>query len=222
MKRREAGSIEERIKVKKYLIRWTCAGCERYKHADLKRHNCIVKGDFIEAQAELARMLRPTGNEPAQPTERTFASYMEQEWAQYTRNNWKDSTKVTQGSFVARHIRPYFDRMTLSKIGPSDVVKFHETLEQKNLSRRSRRTIHSILATMFSHATDTLELISKSPVKKQLAPKLEKHEKASLTSEQAWALWDELKVDTKLIRYRAFYGVLLFTGIRTGEALGLT
>lgn len=93
--------------------------------------------------------------------------------------------------------------------------------EEKQLSRKTRRTIHSILATMFNYATDTLELISKSPVKKSIAPRPEKREKASLSSEQAWALWDALS-DTKLIRYRAFYGVLLFTGIRTGEALGLT
>lgn len=221
MRRREAGSIEERIKGKKYLIRWTCAGCERYKHSDLKRHNRIVKGDFVEAQAELARALRPISSESVQPTERTFASYMDQEWAQYTRNNWKDSTQVTQGSFVTKHIRPYFDRMTLSKITPTDIVKFHESLEQKHLSKKTRRTIHSILGTMFTHATDTLELIEKSPVKKSLAPKVEKREKASLSSEQAWAVWDAL-VEPKLMRYRAFYGVLLFTGIRTGEALGLT
>jgi integrase len=221
MKRREEGSIEERIQGKKYLIRWMCAGCERYKHTDLKRHNRIVKGDSVEAQSELARVLRPIEGQPAPPTERTFASYMENEWAQYTRDKWKDSTQITQGSFVTKHIRPYFDGMRLSKITPSDIVSFHQSLEAKKLSKKTRRTIHAILATMFNYATDTLELISKSPVKKSLAPKLEKREKASLSSEQAWALWDAL-VDPKLIRYRAFYGVLLFTGIRTGEALGLT
>ena len=55
MKRREAGSIEERVKRETYLIRWTCAGCEQYEHSELKRHNRIVKGDFVEVQAELAR-----------------------------------------------------------------------------------------------------------------------------------------------------------------------
>ncbi len=41
-----------------------------------------------------------------------------------------------------------------------------------------------------------------------------------MTPEQKWLLRDTLK-DGTLIRYRAFYGVLLFTGIRNGEALGL-
>ena len=73
---------------------------------------------------------------------------------------------------------------------------------------------------MFYYAATTLEIIEKSPVKKEFAPKVEAHEKAALTTEQAWKLWDAL-AGPETIRNRAFYGVLLFTGIRTGEALGL-
>lgn len=73
---------------------------------------------------------------------------------------------------------------------------------------------------MFNYAVNALELIPKSPIRKGIGPKLEKHEKPALTSEQGWALWDMLK-DAETMRHRAFYGVLLFTGIRTGEALGL-
>jgi len=56
--------------------------------------------------------------------------------------------------------------------------------------------------------------------KRGQAPKLEKTEKRALSDEQAWELWDALNTPD-LIRCRAFYGVLLFTQIRTGEALGL-
>jgi integrase len=165
-------------------------------------------------------MVRPVNGETEKP-ERTFASYADGEWSQYTRDKWKPSTQITQGSFVTKHIRPYFDPMKLSEITPSDIVSFHQSLEAKGLSKKTRRTIHSILATMFNYAADVLELIPKSPVNKRIAPKLDKREKSSLSPDQAWALWDAL-VDPKLMRYRAFYGVLLFTGIRTGEALGLT
>jgi integrase len=57
-------------------------------------------------------------------------------------------------------------------------------------------------------------------VKKDFAPTVEPHEKSALTTEQAWKLWDAL-AGPETIRNRAFYGVLLFTGIRTGEGLGL-
>lgn len=220
MKRREEGSIEERVQGKKYLIRWTCNGCEKYKHTQPKRHNRIINGDYIEAQKQLTDAVRPVNNAQPKPSERTFASYCDTEWAQYTADHWKGTTRLTQGSFVTRHIRPFFDSMVLSKITPSDVVRFHQKLEADGLSKKTRRNIHTVLTTMFNYAADTLELISKSPVKKGLAPKLDKREKPSLTVEQAWNLWDQLK-DNRTIRNRAFYGTLLFTGVRTSEALGL-
>ena len=121
---------------------------------------------------------------------------------------------------MSKHIRPFFDDMELSKILPANIEAFHRALLAKKLSPRTRRTIHSILGTMFYYAATTLEIIEKSPVKKEFAPKVEAHEKAALTTEQAWKLWDAL-AGPETIRNRAFYGVLLFTGIRTGEALGL-
>ena len=45
-------------------------------------------------------------------------------------------------------------------------------------------------------------------------------EKPALSRDQGWALWDALAKPEHL-RYRAAFGVLLFTSIRTGEMLGL-
>ena len=213
MKRREEGSIIEREKGRKYLIRWRAADAVTGQR---KRHNKIVKGDYVEAQSELSRMLRPEEDGDAhQPIERTFGSYLENEWAQFVRENWKGSTQITQGSFVKRHIAPYFTAMLLSQITPTAIVEFHKTMEAKGLGKRSRRNLHAILAKMFNHALD-LELIAKTPVKKGIAPKLEKIEKPALTEDQLYALFDAVP-----IRQKAFFMTLAFTGIRTGEALGL-
>ena len=59
--------------------------------------------------------------QPEQPKapERTFASYMTNEWAQYTANNWKASTQITQGSLARRHIEPFFGGMKLDVIDPT-------------------------------------------------------------------------------------------------------
>jgi integrase len=139
---------------------------------------------------------------------------------QPTKNSSQEETCVPQGSFLSKHIRPFFDHMELSKILPADIEAFHRALEAKKLGPKTRSTIHAILGTMFHYAAETLEIIEKSPVKRDFAPKVEAHEKASLTPEQAWELWDAL-AGPETIRSRAFYGVLLFTGIRTGEGLGL-
>lgn len=68
---------------------------------------------------------------------------------------------------------------------------------------------------MFTYAHD-LELIPSNPVKRGIAPKIERSEKPALSEEQLYALFDAVT-----IRYKAFYMTLAFTGIRTGEALGL-
>lgn len=81
------------------------------------------------------------------------------------RENWKGSTQITQGSFVKRHITPFFQKMLLSQITLTAVVVFHKAMEAKGLGKRSRRNLHAILAKMFNHAVD-LELIAKTPVKK--------------------------------------------------------
>jgi integrase len=212
MKRREEGSIVEREKGRKYLIRWTSPDPLT---GTRKRCNKIVKGDYVEAQSELSRMLRPEADTPAQPIDRSFGDYAEHEWAQYTRDNWKSSTQITQGSFVRVHIVPHFEKMLLPRIKPTHIVEFHTAMEAKGLSKKTRRNLHAIMTKMFTYAHD-LELIPANPVKKGIAPKQERTEKPALTEAQLYALFDAVP-----IRYKAFYMTLAFTGVRAGEALGL-
>jgi integrase len=212
MKRREQGQIVEREKGRKYLIRWTTTDPLTGAR---KRLSEIVKGDYVEAQSELSRKLRPPDAESAAPVERTFGDYAGREWAQYIRDNWKASTQITQGSFVRVHILPHFEKMLLPRIKPSHIVEFHTAMEGKKLSKRTRRNLHAILTKMFTYAHD-LELIPSNPVKKGIAPKQEKLEKPALNEAQLYALFDAVP-----IRHKAFYMTLAFTGIRTGEALGL-
>jgi len=63
--------------------------------------------------------------------ESTAFSYVEREWAQYTADKWNASTQITQGSFVNRHIVPFFGSMLLSQIKPTTIVEFHTAMEAK-------------------------------------------------------------------------------------------
>jgi integrase len=213
MKRREEGSIVEREKGRKYLIRWTSLD---KLTGENKRHNKIVKGDYVEAQSELSKVLRPdVAADHLKPIEGTFSDYAEREWAQYTSDNWKESTQIVQGSFVRVHIVAFFGGMLLSRIKPTNIVEFHTAAEKKGLSRKTRRNLHAILTKMFSYALD-LELIPSNPVKRGTAPKLEKTEKPILTETQLNDLFGQVP-----IQYKAFFMTLAMTGIRIGEALGL-
>ena len=210
-KRMEKGHIAERGE-NKYLVRW------RAKNAIGKSRQLskTVEGDYGEALAFLSKKLNPPSGAKLEIPERTFKSYVDTEWARYTREHWKASTLVTQGSFVKRHITPYFETMPLSTIKPATVEAFHAAMEVKGLGRKTRRNLHAILSTMFTHAVDDLELIERSPVKRGLAPKLEKTEKPALTEKQLVELFAVVP-----IRYKAFFMTLALTGVRAGEALGL-
>lgn len=223
MKRREEGQIIKRGE-NKYLVRWTTKNAELTASGRRKQPSQIINGDYAAAHSFLSNKLKEL-NAPAtnpQPLQRTFASYVEKEWAQYVEDHWKGSTKITQGNFVKQHIVPYFGEMLLSEIKPEHVSAFQTAMASKRtklapngLSKKTRRNLHAILTTMFRHAVD-LELVGRNPVKKSVAPALEKSEKPALTEQQLTTLFATVPV-----RYKAFYMTLALTGIRTSEALGL-
>jgi integrase len=80
-------------------------------------------------------------------------------------------------------------------------------------SLRCGRAGADILTRIFSYALE-LELIEKTPIKRGIAPKLERTEKPPLTEEQLFALLDVVP-----ICYRAFYMTLALTGIRNGRSV---
>ena len=203
---RKRGSIIPRGQ-DRWLIRW------RDEHR--KQKSRMIAGDYSLALVELSKAIK---NEPAPatpPAPRTFADYAATEWAQYVDENWKDSTRITQGSFVHRHILPYFGDMLLPNITFTDIGKFHAAMKKKGLGVKTRCTLHSILATMFSLAAEA-KLIAATPVTSRSGPKRPKVKKKALSKEQLFDLFDKVP-----IRYKAFFMVLGLTGIRSGEALGL-
>lgn len=205
------GHIEQRGK-NKYLVRWRVKDPTTGKSTRLSR---MIEGDYAAALVFLTNQINAK-DKPDQPKpERTFNDFVVNEFAQYTRDNWKASTQLVQGSSVKRHIVPYFGEMLISRIKPTNIVEFHSAMEKKGLSKKTRRNLHAILTKIFTYAHD-LELISSNPVKRGTAPKLERTEKPTLAREQVLALFEAVPV-----RWKAFFMTLALTGIRTGEALGL-
>jgi integrase len=197
-----------------HLVRWREDDGLKGKRKQVSK---VVKGDYGAALAFLAERLNPPKVEESAIRERTFGSYMQNEWAQYVRENWKSSTQVTQGSLVRRHIVPFFEEMLVSRIAASHITAFHAALEKKGLGKKTRRLAHSILVTMFSLLVDD-GLIKGSPIKRRFFKKGKKRkiEKPALSEQQLVQL-----LDTVPHHYKSFFMVLALTGIRTGEALGL-
>jgi integrase len=225
MKRREEGQIIKRGE-NKYVVRWSSNKPQELTASGRRKQPSeTVYGDYAAAHSFLSNKLKELKAGPdsnPQSPQRTFKSYVEKEWAQYVEDHWKGSTKITQGNFVTQHIVTYFGEMLLSEIKPEHISAFQTAMANKKtklapngLGKKTRRNLHAILTKMFNHAVD-LELIGRNPVKKGVAPKLEKMEKPALTEQQLALLFPNLPP-----RYKAFYVTLALTGIRTGEALGL-
>jgi integrase len=214
--KREKGYIKKRGEGK-YFVRWRIKDAVTGK---TQQKSKVVKcEDYLKASDFLADQLKPPATE-ADIEERTFGSYMQDEWAQYVRENWKESTQVTQGSLVRRHIIPFFEDMLVSKIKAAKIVAFHKKLEAAGLCKRTRRLAHSILVTMFSLLVDD-ELIKQSPIRRRFFKKKKnegkiKKTKPALSEQQLVQLLNAVPIN-----YKSFFMVLALTGIRTGEALGL-
>lgn len=133
------------------------------------------------------------------------------------------------------HIKPALGAVKLSKLTAPQIQKFYnelgktgkktktkdskgnETIKTAPLSAKSIRCIHGAL----SKALDTARrqgMIKHNPTELCTIPKIEKKEIAPLTDEQ-------IKEFIRLCDGEAYgniYKVIVFTGLREGEALGLT
>ena len=186
----EKGHIEQRGE-NKYLVRWRVDG---------KQVGKVIEGDYAYALAFLSDQLKTKAMELPKIPELRFGEFVNNQFGQYMRDNWKESTQITQGSYVKRHIRPYFENMLLSEIKPSNILAFHLSMEEKGLGLATRNNLHAILGAMFTYALDN-GLIEGNPVKKRKRRKSNggKAVKPALNEQQMQQLLAVVP-----IRYKAF------------------
>ncbi len=199
----------------KYLVRWRTKDDATGQNRQTSK---VIAGDYTAALRFLCEKVDKPAAPATEKPERTFSSFLENEWAgAYVRENWKPSTLTTQGSLVRKHITPFFEKMLVSKILASDITAFHTGLEAKNLAKKTRRLAHSIIVTMFGLMVDD-GIMPRNPIKRRWFKKeADKAKKPALSETQLAQLLKAVP-----IKYRAFFTLLALSGVRCGEALGLT
>ena len=139
-------------------------------------------------------------------------------------------------SMTETHIRPALGAMKLSKLTPPQIQSFYNELQrsgrtvkekdketgmtitrQEPLSTKTIKNIHGIMSKALSTAVD-VGYIKSNPAERVTLPRVEKKEIHPLTDEQIKAF---MKACTGH-DYERVYKLILFTGLREGEALGLT
>lgn len=151
-----------------------------------------------------------------EPSKMTIARWVEIWLQEYT----GDKKYLTVKHYKAQcktHIVPSLGAVKLSELTPPQIQAFYNGLQRDGLAAKSVRNIHGILTKCLSTAVQVGYLRS-NPASMATLPKVEKKEIHPLTDEQ---VKDFLRVSTG-DEYEILLKVILFTGLRESEAIGLT
>lgn len=139
-------------------------------------------------------------------------------------------------SMTETHIRPALGAVKLCKLTPPQIQGFYNELQrtgrtikekdeatgkaavrQEPLSAKTVRNIHGIMSKALSTAVD-VGYIKSNPAERVTLPRVEKKQIKPLTDKQVKAFMTACTGH----EYERVYKLILFTGLREGEALGLT
>ena len=151
-----------------------------------------------------------------QPSKMTLSRWVERWLQEYT----GDKKYLTVKHYKAQcktHIVPSLGAVKLSELAPPQIQAFYNGLQRDGLAAKSVRNIHGILTKCLSTAVQVGYLRS-NPASMVTLPKIEKKEIHPLTDEQ---VKDFLRVSAG-DEYEILLKMILFTGLRESEAIGLT
>jgi integrase len=147
----------------------------------------------------------------------TVKQWMETWLAEFT-GDVKDSTRTSYRQHMNNHIIPALGAVKLSELTPAACQKFINDLSRvKGLSAKTVKNIHGIMSKALSTAVD-VGYIKGNPTERVTLPRVEKKEIHPLTDAQVKAFMQECRGH----EYERVFKLILFTGLREGEALGLT
>jgi integrase len=129
----------------------------------------------------------------------------------------KETTIKNYRSSLRTAILPYFGRTRVKDITPFSVREWMHWLEDRQ--KKSAESIRSARTVLSAILNDAVEegIIDRNPVKATRPPKTDQKDKRPFTLSEVKALLDTEEDG----QFREFLILSFFTGIRTGEALGL-
>lgn len=151
-----------------------------------------------------------------QPSKMTLARWVELWLQEYT----SDKKYLTVKHYTAQcktHIVPSLGAVKLAELTAPQLQAFYNGLLRDGMAPKSVRNIHGILTKCLSTAV-SVEYIRDNPASRVTLPRVEKKEIHPLTDEQ---VKDFLRVSAG-DEYEILLKVILFTGLRESEAIGLT
>ena len=157
-----------------------------------------------------------------EPAKMTLSDWMDLWYKEYTFDK-KYSTLKGYKAQINKHIRPGIGKYNLSQLNPMILQRFFNHLSEPNekgkvLSPKSIKNVCIILSGILEQAVEN-EMISKNPCKKVKLPKVYNKQITPLTDKQVKDFLEIISTDEI---YGTILRVIVFTGLRLGEAMGLT
>jgi integrase len=153
----------------------------------------------------------------------TLDSYLDYWLREVAAHELRMSTFERYRALVEDYIRPHIGTKKLNRLAPGDVRRLMAILDRtpgkggRPLSGRTRQFIHAVLRSALQHAVRE-ELVGRNVAKLVSPPKADTVEIKPLDREQAREFLDAAQKHWLC----ALWLLLLMTGLRRGEALGLT
>ena len=178
----------------------------------------VVIGSERKANQELRKMLsdRDAGTIQINQKE-TLNTYLDR-WMNTHKANVRQRTYDNDNDMLRLYIRPLLGEYKLTKIRPLDIQEAYNALVER-VSAATIRRAHAVLHNALEDAVKW-EMIVKNPSDYASVPKAKapKQERQALNTEQAKKFIETCYMD----KLGAFYVLLLTTGLRPSEALGLS
>lgn len=186
----------------------------------------IQKSVYGKTQKEVRQKLSKATTEIDEgtyfePSKMTLGQWLDIWLAEYTGDKKYLTVKHYKAQCKA-HIRPGLGAVKLADLTPPMIQKFYNDLGrgvdgEEGLAPKSVRNVHGILTKALSTAVKVGYLRS-NPAALVTLPRVTKSEIKPLTDEQVEAFLRIADTD----QYGAMFKLVLFTGLREGEAIGLT
>ena len=185
------------------------------------------RGGFrTRAEAEIALRNYLSDRDAGRPSTvrsgRTLAEWL-QEWLETKKGSVKPTTLESYRYAIRAFIVPRIGALHLQDLRPVHLQRFYNGLSEEGGSRggqpspRSVHLAHQVLRPALGHAVDLGLLPANPAASKLVLPRIKRREMTVWSAEEAGTFLEATAED----RFGALWRLILTTGLRRGEALGL-
>lgn len=161
--------------------------------------------------------VNPSGEAKAAPTAPYFETYLEEWWRLYKKPKLRHTTLTTYRNLIDNHILRHFRGMRLNEIKVNCLQQFYN--DHSHMAHATVKQMGRILHQVFEMAIEDGYMTFNPTESKRLFIKGKLHKREALLGNEVRALMSDLYLLEG--EDRILLAVLLYTGMRRGELIGL-